>query len=89
MFPKTPETMKRKIDTTSPVSVTEVRDSGEVVLTDEGLQYVENNFVSEYDPFFVIHWTANGIDDVLLHYHGGALADLPNPPGFLQLDSPE
>ena len=89
MIPKTPETMRQKTNTTSPVSVTAVRDSGELVLSDEGLQYLENNFVSQNDPFLVIHWTANGIGDVLLQYHGGILADLPNPPAYLQLDGPE
>jgi hypothetical protein len=87
---KTPNSKKQKSQQPSPASVTqEITSSGELMLNEEALQYLQTILVSEDDPCFLIHWTSNGVSEALEAVHGGILRNLPDPPEYILLDDPE
>ncbi len=73
----------------SPSSVTSVGIGGELILSPEAFNYIQNGICSEDDPCLVIHWVEDGVMDVLLEATGNQIANLPPKPLFLDVTSPE
>jgi hypothetical protein len=70
-------------------SVTAIGLDGEIHLSEAGLKYVAATFVSEDDPYFVLSWIHDGVMDALDAANGGLIPNLPNPPPYLDVTSPE
>jgi hypothetical protein len=87
----TPEKKTAKsINKESPTSITHFdADVGKITLSNEGIKFIEDNFLSEDDPFIIIHWIQDGVMDALEAIHGAAIEDLPPAPLFVNLETPE
>ena len=73
----------------SPSSSPSLGAEGELKLVPEALTYVLDSFESEDDPFFVIHWLADGVMDALNEAAADQIPNLPPPTLFLNTASPE
>ena len=73
----------------SPTSVATISPDGVIVLDEDALQYLQQNFKSEDDPFLLIHWENDGVMEALFGVYGNLIAGLPPVPAYLNITSPE
>ena len=73
----------------SPNFVTFLDTDESLHLNLEALDYIQNSCCNDDDPCLVIHWVADGVIDALSAIFGDQILNLPPPPPFLQLTSPE
>jgi hypothetical protein len=62
---------------------------GGITLSEDANEYVRTTFKSKDDPYLVIRWLGDGVMDALNALQHGNIADPPNPPPFLNWETPE
>jgi len=73
----------------SPASVILVGIDGELRLSPEAMSFIENSVCSNDDPCLVIHWIEDGVMEAVFDVMGNQILNLPAPPDFLNMTSPE
>jgi hypothetical protein len=87
---QTPYLTRNRQRLSSPTSVTDVGEDGEIHIIDEAaMDYLSKSIVSDDDPCFVLNWTTDAVMDALDSINGGLIPNLPNPPVYLDVSSPE
>ena len=67
----------------SPNSASLIDSNGHLVLTEDAAAYVSRTFMSDNDPYVVIHWALDNLAAAIQAYHDQVINNAPILPGWL------